>query len=84
MSYASELKKILDKSSLTDEERRAFEDFVDGKTLRNLPAEAYPDRDVDLRIAVTKNSILKTAQSKLHKEKLWGEIIAIHYKYMER
>ncbi len=77
MSYGIELKEILDKCYLSDLEREKFEDFMDGKVIKNK--EAYPD-EVDLRKVIEVDPLLDQARKKIYQAGQWGNIIALWHK----
>lgn len=79
MSYGLRLKEILDKCELSEEERVKFEDFMDGKYLKNK--EAYPNFEESLRQAIEKDPILNAAYKKIRFFKQWANITELAWKY---
>jgi hypothetical protein len=79
MGYGKKLKEVLDKCNLSPEEREKFEDFMDGKFLKNK--EAYPDFEVTLRQAVENDAVLDAAQKKIHLCKQWSNILVLVKNY---
>lgn len=78
MNYGLELNKILDKCNLSEEERKAFEKFMDGKVYKD--GNAYPDWTKELSELVKTDPVLDSAQKKLHQCGLWDKIIALYQK----
>ena len=78
MNYGLELNKILDKCNLSEEERNAFEKFMDGKAYKD--DDSYPDWYKKLSELVKTDSILDSAQKKLHVNNLWDEIVTLYQK----
>lgn len=82
MDYIEDLEKILNQCDLTEEEKKAFEDFIDSKVFsEGYPEEEYPK---DLKIACQKDSNLKNARQKIVQNYKWAEIIGIAYKYKKQ
>lgn len=75
MNYGLELNKILDKCNLSEEERKAFEEFMDGKVYKD--GNMYPDWYKKLSELTKTDPILDSAQKKLHMNNLWDKIIAL-------
>lgn len=78
MNYGLELNKILDKCNLSEEERNAFEKFMDGKVYKD--DDSYPDWYKKLSELVKTDSILDSAQKKLHVNNLWDKIVTLYQK----
>ena len=77
MEYGIKLKDILDKCNLNDSQRRAFEDFFDGKVTKYR--EDYPDFEKKLKNAEENNPLLAEARKKIYQARQWGNIIALFY-----
>lgn len=78
MSYGIELKEILDRCNLSEEEREKFEYFMDSRVIKN--EEAYPNK-ISLEQATANEPLLGQARRKIKESGEWGKIIKLFYKY---
>ncbi len=78
LNYNLELNTILQKCDLSKEEREAFEDFMDGKVYNRK--DAYPDCDLNLEEASTRNPLLTSARMKIKQAGMWGNLISLWHR----